>query len=363
VNSLYYNTTGSNNSALGVYSLYYNTTGYYNSALGYRALYYNTIGNYNSALGRESLFSNTTGSNNTALGVYTNFYVPSAITGASAVSGSGLEVGNYGYRVSFILDGKETALSAYKQVTTTSGNQKVYLSGIPTYSGPKNCSARKIYRTKVNSGSGDTRNFYYYVDILNDNSTTTYSDTTPDGSLNTTPTDPSNSIMLGYGAKAFESNQMVIGSDDNFISQLYLGEGVYATNPHNITINATGGQGTNNPGASLILAGGKGTGTGAGGDIIFQSAPASGTSGSLANSLTELMRIKSTGNVGIGITTPGQKLEVNGGIRLNTATSKPTCDSSVRGTLWFAQRASGVKDDLEICAKDASNNYNWITIY
>jgi hypothetical protein len=71
----------------------------------------------------------------------------------------------------------------------------------------------------------------------------------------------------------------------------------------------------------------------------------------------------SSGNVGIGTMTPGEKLEVNGGIRLNTATTKPICDASKRGTLWFTQGGPDVKDTLEICAKDNANAYAWRTIY
>jgi hypothetical protein len=77
----------------------------------------------------------------------------------------------------------------------------------------------------------------------------------------------------------------------------------------------------------------------------------------------ERMRIDSNGNVGIGTMYPSQKLEVNGGIMLNTTTSKPTCSATTRGTLWFTQSASGVKDMLEVCAKDAANTYAWRTIY
>ena len=69
------------------------------------------------------------------------------------------------------------------------------------------------------------------------------------------------------------------------------------------------------------------------------------------------------GNVGIGTTIPSQKLEVNGGMRLNTATAQPTCDATTRGTFWVVQNSAGVKDTVEVCAKDAGDAYAWRTIY
>jgi hypothetical protein len=62
----------------------------------------------------------------------------------------------------------------------------------------------------------------------------------------------------------------------------------------------------------------------------------------------ERMVVTSAGNIGIGAITPAQKLEVNGGVRLNTATARPACDATSRGTLWVTQ---GTTDDLvEVCA-------------
>ncbi|MBI2099427.1 hypothetical protein HYT45_03400 [Candidatus Uhrbacteria bacterium] len=40
-----------------------------------------------------------------------------------------------------------------------------------------------------------------------------------------------------------------------------------------------------------------------------------------------------------------------------------TCNSSLRGALRFIEGASGVKDSMAVCAKDAANSYAWRTIY
>jgi len=75
------------------------------------------------------------------------------------------------------------------------------------------------------------------------------------------------------------------------------------------------------------------------------------------------MTIDYAGLVGVGTTSPGRELEVNGGLRLNTATAKPTCNSSNRGTFWVVNGGAGVKDTVEVCAKDAGDAYAWRTIY
>lgn len=77
----------------------------------------------------------------------------------------------------------------------------------------------------------------------------------------------------------------------------------------------------------------------------------------------ERMRITGSGNVGINTATPTQKLEINGGVRLNTTAGKPACDANVRGTQWFTNGNSGIADTFEVCAKDAANSYAWRKLY
>lgn len=68
-------------------------------------------------------------------------------------------------------------------------------------------------------------------------------------------------------------------------------------------------------------------------------------------------------NVGIGVSSPNQTLEVNGGIRLNTSNGQPSCASSQRGTFWVVESGTGVKDNVQVCVKNASDTYIWSTIY
>jgi hypothetical protein len=62
------NTTGGSNTAIGRVALSSNTTAFSNTAVGESTLASNTIGGFNTAVGRGALSSNTTGGSNTAIG-------------------------------------------------------------------------------------------------------------------------------------------------------------------------------------------------------------------------------------------------------------------------------------------------------
>ena len=62
------NTTANSNTAVGYHAAFSNTTGYANAVLGDRAFYTNTTGVHNTALGQSALRFNTTGGFNTAVG-------------------------------------------------------------------------------------------------------------------------------------------------------------------------------------------------------------------------------------------------------------------------------------------------------
>lgn len=104
-----------------------------------------------------------------------------AVPSGAAVSGSGLGIGVYKYAVGLVSKEGQTVPGAQLSVTTTSGSQKVNLTAIPT--GPVSTSTvpittkRALYRTTVGGSQ------LQFLAFLNDNTTTTYSDTTADGSL------------------------------------------------------------------------------------------------------------------------------------------------------------------------------------
>ena len=66
-------------------------------------------------------------------------------------------------------------------------------------------------------------------------------------------------------------------------------------------------------------------------------------------------------SISLIIAAAGTPIRFNNGIRINYAGggSKPTCDSSTRGTLWYVQSGAGVADTLEACTKSAADAYAW----
>jgi hypothetical protein len=109
------------------------------------------------------------------------------------------------------------------------------------------------------------------------------------GSQTCQSTNSSNTVVIGFHADATTSNQGVLGSDHvcGGIPDWYLGHGVVKACAAAVTLNATGGSGTDNPGGNFVLAGGKGTGTGAGGEVQFSTAAAGACTGTSLNALVQ----------------------------------------------------------------------------
>ncbi len=68
------------------------------------------------------------------------------------------------------------------------------------------------------------------------------------------------------------------------------------------------------------------------------------------------------GNVGIGTLTPSVKMEVIGGIKINSfSLSKPNCNESTRGMMWSITE-SNEGDEVIYCFRNSAGEYHWATI-
>jgi len=103
---------------------------------------------------------------------------PPVIGGFTLSAGTNLGVGTYYYFVTYVTAIGETSAGANLTVTTTTGNTTVNLTGIPVSSDPR-VTARKIYRTLLNQ----TIDAHRFLVTINDNITTTYTDSATDASL------------------------------------------------------------------------------------------------------------------------------------------------------------------------------------
>jgi hypothetical protein len=106
----------------------------------------------------------------------------------------------------------------------------------------------------------------------------------------------------------------------NVTGDIIFGNGESSATTTAATLRGPARTGTNAAGSNLTIATGNGTGTGGSGSLIFQTASA-GSSGTTANTLSERMRIDSSGNVGIGTASPKQLLHVAGQGLFTTSTS------------------------------------------
>ena len=46
-----------------------------------------------------------------------------------------------------------------------------------------------------------------------------------------------------------------------------------------------------------------------------------------------------------------------------TTGTRPTCDSTTRGTVWYVAGGAGVADTFEVCRKDAADTYAWVSLF
>ncbi len=154
--------------------------------------------------------------NNITLGPPLNYPNPgpTVAPGGSLTASTAMSIGAYKYVYTFFsnsanlgldLLGGESSVSPTFSITTTTGNQAVNLTGIAT--GPAGTVGRNIYRVKVGTTSP-----FFLLTTLNDNVTTTFADTTPDGGLSTVVSPPFSSFGGALAIYGFNpTNPLVSG--------------------------------------------------------------------------------------------------------------------------------------------------------
>jgi hypothetical protein len=139
-----------------------------------------------------------------------------------------------------------------------------------------------------------------------------------------------NGSAISIGASTWAlANTAVFGSSIYPIGDVYFGNGVQRSSDgayvsgtgQSVSLNASGAFGTNQIGGTLTIAGGKGTGSGASGDVVISTATTT-TSGTTLQTLTPRLEVfGNTGNVliqnGGTFTDAGFRLDVNGTARVS----------------------------------------------
>lgn len=170
---------------------------------------------------------------------------PPAAPTLALASGSSLSVGAYRYAIGYSGVNGVTVPGTIATITTTSGNQVVNLSAIPTST--LGVGSRIVYRSKV----GGTQ--LYQVAVINNTSSTTYTDTTPDSGLTVqAPIAPT----LGGNLQLKDSTgalNLTIGSDGDLYSTGTLGVSATYVNFNN-TSNATKAQVNCSDGSGYLAA-------------------------------------------------------------------------------------------------------------
>jgi hypothetical protein len=143
--ALYANTTGASNVAVGNGSLGKNTTGGSNTAVGYQAAYTQTNGTYNVALGQQALYTNSGYSYNTAIG-YQALYATSQNYNTAV-----------GYRAGYTnTTGIENTFIGQQAGYSTTGSDNTYVgvsAGYAATSGIQNTFIGYASGTSITTGS------------------------------------------------------------------------------------------------------------------------------------------------------------------------------------------------------------------
>ncbi len=360
VNALSANANGYNNTATGYNALTSNTGGYYNTATGYNALTANTTGNYNTAHGMSALRNNTTGIQNTASGyqalysnstnsnnvaygyqaLYSNTSDQNMAVGYQALysNTTGFQNTALGYQaLNFNTTGSYNTATGYGALEFTTGNNNT-----------ANGYQALVFNT---SGSSNTANGW---SALQTNTTGSYNTANGTGALLSNTTGNNNST-LGYqsGYNVTGSNNTLLGYQSGYditsgTNNIVLGTeqttgGGVTTGSNNILIGTGVRSGLSQAGSNQLNIG----------NLIFATG--------LGSEATA-----STGNVGIGTSTPSSTLTIQapaGQTALTIASSTGATMLSVNANGSLTAKLNQLTSDYLVDSGSAPINVGDLVAY
>jgi len=343
------NTQGFSNVAVGVNALYSQTNASVNTAVGGSALYSTTTGGYNTAIGGNALNTNRTKTESVAIGYYSMAYADSV--SATPIASYNTAVGTYSLQGSATAANntgiRNTALGHSALMNMTSGQSN---TGAGFNSLKSNTTGSSNTAVGVNALANNTTGYSNTAVGENSmaNNVNGYQNTAVGKGASSFLSSGSNNTSLGYNALYFTSTgseNTAIGVAANSFnstgsynvalgnSALGIGSGSGQTAlGYNTLNNASGSSNTAVGYSALSVATGTlntAIGYGAGSaissgnyNIIIGATSASAIATSSNNVLVadgqgnERFRINSSGNMGLGVTSPSYRLDVSGDVNV-----------------------------------------------
>ncbi len=280
-NTLAANTTGNNNTAVGDRVLNANTTGQANTGIGLTALFSNTIGQRNAALGFDALFSNTQGQDNVGVGYRAGFTNTTGSGNVFVGENADASAGNL-----------INAIAIGSGATVSQSNSMVLGNGVNVGIGTSTPSARlEIQGTSPLAGNGIIESYHDSNDGWG---------LVASGSSNG---DNTGTIYVRARVAGIESNPTGLTNAGVWGHQFNAGAGGWG-------LLASAGNSETSPDRYVALAGSSGT-------------PYAG--------------LFIGGNVGIGVATPVNLLDVEGGVAVGASysgtTTAPTNGMIIEGNV------------------------------
>jgi len=342
------------NTGIGDSALYSIIEGYQNTGIGYRTLLNNNDGIQNTAIGTEALYSNTTGSINTAIG-YGALYSNKGCNGTTAIGAFAMYYAH------------DTSSSVINSCNTAVGCYALMGSSTPSNNTGKKNSAFGDNALKSNS-SGSFNTAIGYSALWEN--TSGYSNTASGDYSLVSNTSGNYNTATGFYALKYNttgSSNVAIGADalinsrtgwKNTVIGDSAGYGVFSNSYSNNSILGYAAGSSLTTGSNNILLGyqaGDNLTTGSNNIILGYNIDAPSATGSsqmvIGNSST-LYGDLSNNRIGIGTSSPSQKLEVNDGNILLS-------NSSSAGEIRFAEPSASGSNYTAFKAQQQSANITY----